>query len=1231
MTNRKKIEIDIIKMLLARSGNRCALPNCNIPIYNNRNILIGEFAHINAVGKGPRYDASLNSAYIDSYENILLLCPSHHTEIDKDEIKYTVPVLQKIKSDHENRFKESVVPSELIESAVKKYLDEIRTQLQQKDQPYYDIDKKLITILNIISKPAEDLYNFPEHSEQIKKLKEQGSHKAVLSLLEDFKARHWKDFTEEEKYKWQVNLALTYFDLNENTRASENLIGLSAYSYKTEGTNALISLGYLMSNSLVEAERYAMISISETPQEPNAYISLIRINSENKERKIEFTIPESLKSNIGIQIALAKAHEEKNEFEEACSVYSRINIDGISEIILKNDLKSYYAIALTQSIPHLELIYKGSRNKADIDKVRTALKLFDESIEYYRTTDLFPSRYYALINRGVLYKISGEFRNADKDFTNAIDLNRTYIAYRYLLLNKPVEEWPQIIEACEQLDLSENEKIELSQIEAERLLTLNEAHKAWIKLNSVFDIVGKNPESNEPYYLLLSDINSTLQKTGDIQNTIDFLRNKTELKFAYYFLSLKYQIKNESLEGYEEQANILLVETQRKNVIWVRSIVFGLFCSRGDFKKAEKVLRPICEQHSFNEYSRKFIQALYNCGYYKEVSEWINAYISNGLEDEYLIDILSSIYDYCDRVIEAIELIETFLKKRDSNILKIKLAFIYCDNNELELSKSILEKIDKVEKLTFENVYKVSVAYARSGLVNKGLELAYKCRMDNFDNPRAHSLYIEAITSNCLNLPEYKTPEKVLLNSYVRLNSQNSIKEIILVQQPAYKDEVSIQESLAMQLLGNVVGCKINIDGNEFTIDKILTKYSFALNKSLELFTSQFRDPTLSVNKITPALTNEEQRQEFLTSIENSFNQELAFIVSAYQSGLPYEVISKNLNENCVHYWEKQISNPALPLIAINGRIEVEQFESSITEKTGFIFDIFSILIISFTDSWHLIEKLPNKKYITSSVLRILEYEITSIDQHISIGDFFIVKPGTTNILKRTITTNDLKARRKHFEELKSKITKLFIGISAEIPTDMNLKYQDDQIYGHSGNDILIAAKENEFVVISEDALFREKLRSQFNVATGSTASVAYYLLKKDFISKGFHENYSLTLVNYNYINILVNDAIIRLAFDRDFFSIGPTVKKVLFIFRHISVNERIKYFLNFLKNLFSDAKLKEESIFTALSDLTKLYLNYEKSYDSKTLLANKINGELQVSPETLEKINKIIDLEYYG
>lgn len=90
-----------IKILWGRSGNRCAICKLELTPDGEKETL-GEMAHIVArSADGPRGDSSLSSNDRDKYGNLILLCPTHHAEIDKNFSDWPVAKLSEIKAKHE--------------------------------------------------------------------------------------------------------------------------------------------------------------------------------------------------------------------------------------------------------------------------------------------------------------------------------------------------------------------------------------------------------------------------------------------------------------------------------------------------------------------------------------------------------------------------------------------------------------------------------------------------------------------------------------------------------------------------------------------------------------------------------------------------------------------------------------------------------------------------------------------------------------------------------------------------------------------------------------------------------------------------------------------------------------------------------------------------------------------------------------------------------------------------
>jgi hypothetical protein len=100
-----------IKLLWGRAGGLCSM--CKIKLSedkqtSNEAFPFGEQAHIVAEeDNGPRGKSLLTKEQRNSYPNLILLCPNHHTMIDKAPEEYPLELLHQIKSEHELWFEKT--------------------------------------------------------------------------------------------------------------------------------------------------------------------------------------------------------------------------------------------------------------------------------------------------------------------------------------------------------------------------------------------------------------------------------------------------------------------------------------------------------------------------------------------------------------------------------------------------------------------------------------------------------------------------------------------------------------------------------------------------------------------------------------------------------------------------------------------------------------------------------------------------------------------------------------------------------------------------------------------------------------------------------------------------------------------------------------------------------------------------------------------------------------------
>lgn len=96
-----------VKILWALAAGRCCFPGCRdvcivAATTYDRTAALGDIAHIVAHSPtGPRADAAFPKDALDTYENWVLLCPTHHRLVDAQANSYTAATLRHWKATHE--------------------------------------------------------------------------------------------------------------------------------------------------------------------------------------------------------------------------------------------------------------------------------------------------------------------------------------------------------------------------------------------------------------------------------------------------------------------------------------------------------------------------------------------------------------------------------------------------------------------------------------------------------------------------------------------------------------------------------------------------------------------------------------------------------------------------------------------------------------------------------------------------------------------------------------------------------------------------------------------------------------------------------------------------------------------------------------------------------------------------------------------------------------------------
>jgi hypothetical protein len=101
---RKEPTLVTIKRLYALSGNQCAFPDCTVKFVSPiEDVNLSEVCHIEAAEPGgTRYNSDSNDEERRSFDNLILLCPTHHTLVDSS-ANYSADDLRDMKKAHEDK------------------------------------------------------------------------------------------------------------------------------------------------------------------------------------------------------------------------------------------------------------------------------------------------------------------------------------------------------------------------------------------------------------------------------------------------------------------------------------------------------------------------------------------------------------------------------------------------------------------------------------------------------------------------------------------------------------------------------------------------------------------------------------------------------------------------------------------------------------------------------------------------------------------------------------------------------------------------------------------------------------------------------------------------------------------------------------------------------------------------------------------------------------------------
>jgi len=144
-STKRSYSFKTVKILFADSGNLCAFPGCTTQLTipsteSSTSHVLGEICHIYAFKRdGPRGKDGLTNAELNSPNNLILFCPTHHSIIDGQPETYPAELLTKWKQQHELKIRTGA-------------RSENQSTFSRQYFPWEFVDEKIIDNINILRK-----------------------------------------------------------------------------------------------------------------------------------------------------------------------------------------------------------------------------------------------------------------------------------------------------------------------------------------------------------------------------------------------------------------------------------------------------------------------------------------------------------------------------------------------------------------------------------------------------------------------------------------------------------------------------------------------------------------------------------------------------------------------------------------------------------------------------------------------------------------------------------------------------------------------------------------------------------------------------------------------------------------------------------------------------------------------------------------------------------------------
>ena len=1251
---------DVVRRLFALSGNRCAFPGCRNHLINETGVLIAEICHIAAAEPGgERYDQEHSDEDRRAYENLLLFCHPHHKVTD-DINTYTIPVLRKMKEDHEKLFLDCQyeIPKGWEETVFNEFdskfnalfqiahetLDAVRTNNETGKRTNETVERIEVMLAQVLQQQQSIALDYSRiYAQQldfIKGFRKEKKPKTALNALLKYKDEHWDKIGGELQYKVLANLGTLYFELGRKADGAKQLIELKNVPFESGGSLAYLCLGYAILGMKPEFESAFRRAKSLESDNSNLWIAYIHIQDASIPAEvIQKEIPESILHRPEIIYTLGEVFFNRGEEQKGLELLQQ-RIEG-SEGSIEDD---WHITSMIESLRLLHLakpikIVFNEFTDDDLAGLRKSQEVLTSIWNYIAETEFAASAWNVVLNRGIINKILGNDLAAEQDLEDAWRLSKNFFAFKDLFLHyidtNRLNKAESILSGGKDAIVDAEDEIEFATCEARLYSEQKDPEKAVELLAAMVEKVEHNQRLKlfDLITLIYFQCGAFGKAIPYAQRMIDDHDDRPE---GYIQAGICYRMQHQNEAAVLHFDNAMArVQDGDARMPYIYFRLGNEYENLGEHEKSIACFEKITDITSFGEAHRKLLYGYYNAEEFQNAIDLCLQAKNFAPNDALVNEILFRSYQDIGAVEKAKSVLEVYLQNGIQESLdhfRLLGAKYFIDLGEDKEAIRMILQIERPAK--FELYQRLALAnhLMEFNELERGLEIAYDARLDNYNRAEAHELYISCCVGKKEQPNEILFPKSISMDCAVYLIDQSGgQQEFFLTDDERYQSATILRsgDKWTSLLIGKNLGDKISMPnsigiGSILIINAILNKHVYAFRESGELLKTKFSGETkMQFLRLGDDDEFSVLHQFFKKQAIEAQHNSRAILKLYEEDNVTVGLLAYYFRRSFIEMWFALIQSSDTFLRCYT-HDEQPVLSHALTNQQVVVIDPIALLTnLILLPDYNLLQDFAGRCVVAHATITELKNHKKQLEQPGPKGSIGI----EDGELRKHDYTQE--ATDKEIELIDSIISWCEENTVVKSPVKQTKKPKGFKLdivaaVGHAFHDTALLAKELNGVILSDDARFKSFAFGEFSVNAFSSYQVAVYKANNGSLSDSEYRSLSKSLMSANYGFIPISGPDLWALFEAGNFQLKPPFTRSVRGVRILSVPYCVFTLATFAKLLYLNiavTSLREQAMLYVLQE-AKRNTNFS---EIKQLLLIVVEREFHLMPTQKSELQGLI------